>query len=175
MNIHDEKRLDAGLAKLPRSIEPQQDLWPGIYARITQHQSLRSRRSGSYGLAAAALLVVGVAAVWISLNLHAPAPDKNLAEVVPHTKSTQAMPNDLNLQFAAQLASDKGLPSAARMALVDNLRIIHDAILRTQAAVKKYPSDVNLQSLLLDLYQQEARLMAEAQQAQIQTTMRTTL
>lgn len=172
MNIHDEKQLDVNLAKLPHSIEPRRDLWPEIHARITQNKQLRN---WNYGLAAAALLVIGVATTWISLNLYAPVSNKFFAEVVPQVKSTQNVTTDLNMQFAAQLASDKDLPPSARMALVDNLHLVHDAILRTQAAVKKYPSDVNLQSLLLDLYQQEARLMAEAQQAQIQTTARTTL
>ncbi len=175
MSIEQDKRLDAALAKLPCSIEPQHDLWPGIHAQIMQRNSRSLHNRWSYGFAAAAVLVVGIAAIWISLKLHAPAPDQNFAEVVPHVTSTQLEIHDLNTQFAAQLASDKDLPSSARMALVDNLRLIHDAILRTQAAVKKYPNDVNLQSLLLDLYQQQARLMAEAQQAQIQTTMRTTL
>jgi hypothetical protein len=173
MSIENDKRLDAGLENLPRSIEPQHDLWPSIHARITQRKQLQ--RNWSYGIATAAVLVVGVATTWISLNLYSPTSDKNLAEVVPHTKSAQIMSNDMNIQFTAQLASDRDLPPAARMALVDNLRLIHDAILRTQAAMKKYPDDVNLQSLLLDLYQQEARLMAEAQQAQVQTTVRTTL
>ncbi|HVA54236.1 MAG TPA: hypothetical protein VNI53_00325 [Gammaproteobacteria bacterium] len=173
MSIEHDKRLDASLEILPRSIEPQHDLWPGIHVRITQHQP--PWRNWNYGLAAAALLVIGVATTWVSLYLYAPAPGKDFAEVVPHTKSTQAESGDLNVQFAAQLASDKDLPSSARIALVDNLHLIHDAILRTQAAVKKYPGDVNLQSLLFDLYQQEGRLMAEAQQAQIQSTVRTTL
>jgi len=175
MSIEQDKRLDAALAKLPRSIEPQHDLWPGIHARITQPKSQSLRHRWSYGFAAAAVLVVGVATIWISLNLYAPAPDKNFAEVVPHVTPTQTETSGLSVQFAAQLASDKDLPPAARMALVDNLRLINDAILRTQAAVNKYPGDVNLQSLLLDLYQQEARLMAEAQQAQIQTNVRTSL
>jgi hypothetical protein len=173
MSMETDKRLDANLAKLPRRIEPQNDLWPGIQARIDQRKQLQ--RNWNYGVATAAILVVGLATTWIGLKLYSPAADKNFAEIVPHTLPTQPMPTDLNVQFAAQLTSDKDLPPAARMALVDNLRLIHDAIFRTQTAMKKYPDDVNLQSLLLDLYQQEARLMAEAQQAQIQTTVRTTL
>jgi hypothetical protein len=175
MSIEQDKRLDAALTKLPRSIEPQQDLWPSIHAQITRRDSQSFRHRWNYSFAAAAALVVSIATIWISLSLYAPAPNNNFAEVVPPVAPTKTGSGDLNVQFAAQLASDKDLPPAARLALVDNLRLIHDAILRTQAAVKKYPSDVNLQSLLLDLYQQEARLMAEAQQAQIQTTVRTTL
>jgi hypothetical protein len=175
MSIEQDKHLDAAVAKLPRSIQPKQDLWPSIHAQITRRDSRSLQPHWKYGFAAAAVLLVGVATTWISLRLHTTAPENNFAEIVPHVTSTQTGPGDLSVQFAAQLASDKDLPPAARVALVNNLRLIHNAILRTQVAVKKYPGDINLQSLLLDLYQQEARLMAEAQQAQIQTTVRTTL
>ncbi|MGH8371046.1 MAG: hypothetical protein ACRESC_08695, partial [Gammaproteobacteria bacterium] len=59
--------------------------------------------------------------------------------------------------------------------LLENLRLLDDSIRRTQAEIKKYPDDVNLQALLFNLYQQETRLMNEAQQAQIQTTVRNTI
>jgi hypothetical protein len=55
------------------------------------------------------------------------------------------------------------------------MKLLNDSIRRTQAALKKYPNDVNLQALLFNLYEQEAQLMNEAQQAQIQTTVRNTL
>ena len=32
-------KLDEALAKLPTSIEPTHDLWPGIVTRITPHQT----------------------------------------------------------------------------------------------------------------------------------------
>jgi hypothetical protein len=173
MNTQHEKKLDAALAKLPRSIEPKHDLWPGIHAQITQHRSPRG--SWGYGLATAALLVIGVTVVWINLDRHTPVPGNEFTTVVPSTNFTPAGPADLHAQFVAQLASDANMPPRARAALVDNLRSIHGEIARAQLAVKKYPSDVNLQALLLDLYQQEARLMNEAQQTQIQTTTRTSI
>jgi hypothetical protein len=174
MNTQDEKQLEAALRNLPHSIEPRRDLWPDIHARILQYRQRRQRRSWIYGFAAAAVLMVGVSTAWVGF-LHLQAPDKTIAMVVPAPISGQPESNDLHLQFAAQLAGDRDLPPQARKALVDNLRVIQDAISRTQAALKKYPNDINLQALMFDLYQQQVRLMNEAQQTQIQATVRTTL
>lgn len=176
MNTPPDDKLNAALAKLPRDIPPARDLWPGIATHIAARRT-HSRRTGwSYGAAAAAVVVVAVAAVWTTRMVRTPeSGNPVIAITVPVTSSTPPETVDPRAQFAAQLASDTGLPPVARRALLSNLQLVQENILRTQAAVKKYPGDVNLRALLFNLYQQEARLMNEAQQAQIQTTVRTAI
>ncbi|MGH8306749.1 MAG: hypothetical protein ACRER0_00595 [Gammaproteobacteria bacterium] len=174
MNMQSDDRLDAVIAKLPRTIEPARDLWAGIAARIERQRTQSWQHNAwRYGTAAA-VIVVAVVATFTTLSMRTSSPGNPvIAITVPATLPNPAEIGDLRAQFAAQLSSDINLPPKARTALVDNLRIVHEDILRTQAALKKYPNDVNLQGLLFSLYHQEAQLMSEAQQAQAQTTVRT--
>lgn len=174
MNNTPEQKLDAALASLPRDIEPQHDLWPGIAARIATRRHPWRREIWSRAGAVAAVMVVAVSVVWVAIGNRMPASDDALfATTVPVTPATSG--DNPRTAFAAQLASDNSLPPKARYALLDNLRLLNDSIRRTRAALKIYPDDVNLQALLFNLYEQEAQLMNEAQQAQIQTTVRNTL
>lgn len=58
---NDDARLDAQLRRLPQSIEPGRDLWPGIAARLEPRESSGVRRRPAWALqaAAAVLLVAG--------------------------------------------------------------------------------------------------------------------
>jgi hypothetical protein len=176
MNTPDEK-LDEALAKLPGSIEPTHDLWPGIAARIAPRRTQAwPRNVWSYASAVAAVLVVAISISWVTFGGRTPESDNPaIATTVPAVHFTPSQDQTPRTAFSAQLASDSGLPPKARHALLENLRLLNDSIRRTQLELKKYPDDVNLQALLFNLYQQEARLMSEAQQAQIQTTARNTL
>jgi hypothetical protein len=94
------------------------------------------------------------------LRSHTPASTKNnvVAESV-----------DVLAEFTQQLLGNGNLPPAAQAALVKNLRAVHADILYTESEIKKNPNDANLRALLVNLYQQQADLMNEAQQAQVQT------
>ena len=170
MNKPVDENLDAALAKLPRTAEPARDLWPGIAARIAARRS-RVRNGWSYGVAVAAVVVAAAAVTW---SLHrSPAPGTQMVTQATTNHGVVTKAVDMLAQFTAQLVSDTNLPPKARAALLDNLRMVNIDILHTQAALKKYPDDVNLRALLFNLYQQQARLLNEAQQAQVQTTVRT--
>lgn len=174
MNNTSDDKLDAALTRLPRNIEPQHDLWPGISARIKPRRQSWSHDIWSRAGAVAAVVVVAVSVIWVAVGNRMPASDDALfTATVPATHVSSG--NDPRMVFTAQLASDHDLPPKARHALLDNLRLLNDSIRRTRAALKKYPDDVNLQALLFNLYEQEAQLMNEAQQAQIQTTVRNML
>ncbi len=173
MNSHEPDRLDNALSRLPISIQPEHDLWPGIAARISARHS-RVRHRWNYGVAAAAITLAAIALTWVVYHPQLTTYRDNQTAVIVPAPSTNA-PQNPNMQFASVIAADNTLPTAARSALADNLRLLNDEIQRTQAAVKKYPNDINLQALLLDLYQQEARLVDDAQQAQIQTHTRTSI
>ncbi|MGH8377731.1 MAG: hypothetical protein ACRER7_02150 [Gammaproteobacteria bacterium] len=177
MSTQSDDKLDAALGKLPHTIESARDLWPGIAARIERQHTLSWQRNAwRYGTAIAAVIIVAVVATFTTLSMHTASPGNPvIAITVPAIPPNPAEIGNLRAKFAAQLSSDINLPPKARAALVDNLRMMHEDILRTQAALKKYPNDVNLQSLLFNLYRQEAQLMNEAQQAQAQTTVRTSI
>lgn len=170
MNKPADDNLDAALAKLPRTVEPARDLWPGIAARIAAHRS-RVRNGWSYGVAVAAVVVAAAAVTWSLLRPSSPGTQIVAKTTTDHGVVTK--PVDMLAQFTAQMVSNTDLPPKARAALLDNLRMVNIDILHTQAALKKYPDDVNLRALLFNLYQQQARLLNEAQQVQVQTTART--
>lgn len=175
MNGKPDDTLDTALTKLPKSIEPEHDLWPAIAANINRRRE-QARHGRNYAAAAAAVMVATAVIAWTMFGLHAPTPvNSNFASTVPPSSPAPVSAPDIRAQFVAGIAADPGLPAASRAAFVNNLHFLHAEILRTQAAVEKYPNDVNLRLLLLDLYQQESQLMGEAQRAQIQTTVRTTL
>lgn len=175
MSTPSEDKLDQALARLPHAIEPEHDLWPGIAARLRPRRSqVWPRTVWSYAGAVAAVVVVAISITWITFGGQPPlSQNPVIATTVPVTHLTAN--ENPRTAFTAQLASDHGLPPKARHALLENLRLLDDSIRRTQLELKKYPDDVNLQALLFNLYQQEARLMNEAQQVQIQTTARNTI
>lgn len=175
MNTTPDEKLDKALDRLPRSIEPEHDLWPGIAARIATQRSRRWPRTlWSYAGAVAAVTVIAVSILRVTAPDPAPRSDDSMYAITVPAPQGPADDTPRNL-FAAQLASNHNLPPRAQQALLNNMRLLDDSIRRTQAALKKYPNDVNLQALLFNLYEQEAQLMNEAQQAQIQTTVRNTL
>ncbi|MBU6421072.1 MAG: hypothetical protein KGL98_01370 [Gammaproteobacteria bacterium] len=170
MNTPSDDKLDAALRKLPHEIQPARDLWPGIAGRI----AARSARNGwSYGVAVAAVVVAAAAVTWSLFRPNTPGTQMLTQATANHGVVNQAV--DMLAHFTAQLVSDSNLPPKARAALLDNLRMVNADILQTQAALKKYPNDINLRTLLFNLYQQQARLLNEAQQAQVQTTARTVI
>jgi hypothetical protein len=169
MNTPSDDKLDAALAELPRDIRPARDLWPGIAGRIATRRA--RTRNGSYGIAVAAVVVAAAAVTWSLFRPNAPGTRLVASATNNHGVATKAV--DMLAHFTAQLVSDTSLPPRARAALLENLHMVNADILQTQAALKKYPNDVNLQALLFNLYQQQARLLNEAQQAQVQTTART--
>ncbi len=172
MNGKPDDTLDTALTKLPKSIEPEHDLWPVIAANINRRRE-QTRYGWSY---AAAVMVAAAVIAWATVSLRSPTTgSSSIARTIPPSSPAPVSAPDIRAQFAAGIAADPGLPAASRVAFVNNLRFLHAEILRTQAAVEKYPNDINLRSLLLDLYQQESQLMGEAQRVQIQTTVRTTL
>ena len=170
MNTPSDDKLDAALRKLPREIQPAGDLWPGIAARITTRHA---RNGWSYGVAVAAVVVAAAAVTWSVFRPNTPGTQMLTQATANHGVVTRAV--DMLAHFTAQLVSDTNLPPKARAALLDNLRMVNADILQTQVALKKYPNDINLQTLLFNLYQQQARLLNEAQQAQVQTTARTVI
>lgn len=170
--MNDDK-LKAALKRLPREVDPSHDLWPGIEARLARRPRA-VRPLWAYSLAASVLVAVVAGALW-SVGLH------HGSGVTPQTIVAQggSTQDSYFAQRAAyaeqsvQTATD--LAPATRQVILKNLRIIESSIQNMQAALDQDPNNPRLRALLVDLYQNEARLLAATQQAQAKTTARNSL
>ena len=165
------KRLEEALERLPREVDPVQDLWPGIEARL----SLREARTGRrwvWPAAAAVLLVVGSSVLTASLMrrdgtpvAHAPARPLVAVEPAAAAFGTVYAPDPgyvaARQQLAAMLESriDR-LPASARQKLEANLAEIRRATAEINAALALQPGDPLLEELLVNSYQDELAVLA---------------
>lgn len=166
-----EADLDQALANLPRDVEPQRDLWPGIEARITSQP-----RQSLWQWAAAATLLLVVGALMVRggqpefsdpeitatpspvvspvLPLEVPRP---LAELTSFPGESFALTRAAELaQFEEQLAL---LPAADRELVIENLNTIRRAIAEIDGALADNPDNALLKELLLSNYRQELTTM----------------
>lgn len=71
MNDHDDFELKRKLDALPRAIEPPEDLWPSVRARLRPHVATVPRWRRPQVLRLAALLVVFLgSAAWLAVSRH---------------------------------------------------------------------------------------------------------
>ena len=175
MNDVNDEKLRKTVDALPREIAPGRDLWPGISARIARQALPLPRRSPwPYALAASLFVAVFAGGLWFSLDRHAPGattPAPQLAAASPDAQyfARRAAFAENTVQNAPDLTP------ATRAVILKNLRIIEGSMQQIQGALEKDPSNPRLRTLLYDLYQNEARLLAATQQIQAQTTMRNDL
>lgn len=165
------KRLDEALGRLPLAIDPAQDLWPAIEARLED----RERRSGqrwAWQAAAAVLLVAGSSLLTANLLrrdearvAHEPALPAVAVESVPAAFGAAYAPDPGYVAARAALADmlarrvDR-LPPSARQKLEANLAEIRRATAEINAALALQPGDPLLEELLLNAYQDELAVLA---------------
>jgi hypothetical protein len=168
MNDSNDK-LMADAARLPRSVAPRRDLWPGIEAAIAEAVEPPPRRRPWLAQAAAVLLLVAASSL-ITYKLTV-----DEADVSPVANG-----GNVNLATASfggeyQLGADYRLARASlqnRLDLVlerlspeqraeveENLDIIQSAIAEINAALEEEPDNVLLRELLLDTYREELAVM----------------
>lgn len=165
------RRLDEALGRLPRSVDPAQDLWPAIEARLRSDER-RSRARWVWQAAAAVLLVVGSSVLTASLvkrdearvaGSRGAAP--GVVEVTPAAYGPAYTPDPGYLAARQQLAKmlesrvDR-LPPSARQKLVANLAEIRRATAEINAALAVQPGDPLLEELLVNAYQDELAVLA---------------
>jgi hypothetical protein len=170
-----DQALRASLQRLPRSVEPERDLWAGIHSQITVAASPATvapqRRGISIGWAIAASLASLAVGIFVTRGLqreHAPVQQAtNLpATVLPAAQysfvpaSTDAVRLKLRESCAAQLAN---LPPATRAKVEKNLLLIKQAVSDIQSALAKDPGNALLQDLLVSTYQNELDTLANVQ------------
>ncbi|HEV2111021.1 MAG TPA: hypothetical protein VGT99_06690 [Gammaproteobacteria bacterium] len=172
MNNGNDESLQKAVDRLARDIAPQQDLWPGIAARIARQQ--RGRRLWAYGLAASLLVAVGAASLWYGIAGRAPE-----SGVVPQLAAAASPDAAYFAQRAAyaenSVETAPNLAPATRAVILKNLRVIEGSMQQIEQALEQDPNNPRLRALLYDLYQNEARLLAATQQIQAQSTQRNAL
>jgi hypothetical protein len=172
MNQNQEK-FESAIKRLPREVQPDRDLWPGIEAR------LKARRAAypfwTYGMAASLLLAVGAAGLWAGLAHQKAGTPQEIVATGPIHSATDVYFAQRAAYAEQSIQTATDLAPATRAVILKNLRIIEGSMQDMQAALDKDPNNPRLRALLFDLYQNEARLLAATQQAQAKTTARNSL
>jgi hypothetical protein len=170
------------LRDLPRSIEPQRDLWPQIEARLSAAAAAetpapaatdRRRRPQLRWLAAAAMVASLAVGVWIGRSaLPGVAPPPLASNTRPTTGAVpitwvsdpryQRQHAALLESLNAQLAS---LPPASRAKVLASLATIHEAKRQLEDELGKDPGNALLQELLVNTYQDEMRVLTDVREA----------
>jgi hypothetical protein len=169
-----QDKLESGLKRLPREVQPGRDLWPGIEARLRPRRTVQPL--WSYSLAASLLLAVAAGGLWIGLGAHQKAgTPQEIVASGPVNAASDAYFAQRAAYAERSVATATDLAPATREVILKNLRIIEGSMQSMQAALDKDPNNPRLRALLFDLYQNEARLLAATQQAQAKTTARNSL
>jgi hypothetical protein len=175
-----DTRLDAALARLPRSVEPPRDLWPRIAAGLEPAAepvgSGTPNRPWLWQLAAALLLVVTSSAITAVLLQRAP-PPAPVAEAGPRDPVAvrrAAFPASYapgpEYHAARQQMLDAlarrldQLPPETRVEIAGNLAEIRRGADKIAAALAEQPGDPLLEELLLNAYQDELAMLANVDQ-----------
>jgi len=165
------KRLDEALARLPLAVDPAQDLWPAIEARLDERERATGRR-WAWQAAAGVLLVVGSSLLTATLLQRdgtkvasAPAAPATTLETLPVAIGAAYAPDPeyvaARRALADMLASRvDALPPSARQKLEANLAEIRRATAEINAALALQPGDPLLEELLLNAYQDELAVLA---------------
>ena len=178
----------ASLRELPGAIDPPQDLWPGIEARIAgQPRAVDGgtdgvRRASSPSpkvrwMAAAAVIGALAVGVWIGRNVPPATPGVPADQIAANGPSgtvealhaayvtdarymheREALVRSLD----AQLAS---LSPQTRAKVIASLATIHKSMRDLEAALGRDPSNALLQELLVNTYQDEMRVLTAVHEA----------
>lgn len=173
--------LDELLARVPREVAPERDLWPAIEAEIEREpRAAEAARGGAhprwFQLAAGVLLVLASSLTTYVLTRESM--QKEAAQVAHETLPTPALtatpasfglaPEALGAEYVqARAELDKRfeerlatLPPVTRAKVERNLAEIRRASSEIAAALAENPSDPLLQELLMSTYRNEIRLLA---------------
>lgn len=182
------------LSQLPRAIEPGRDLWPHIEARLQEIQAAappatgaqlvaaRQRGARLRWLAAAAMVASVAVGVWIGRSLlpavgrgagveTATSPAPGFAAATGASALDAAYVSDpryareraaLLRSLPARLAA---LPPPARAKVMASLATLRKAKEDLESALGKDPGNALLQELLVDMYQDEMRVLTDVHEA----------
>ncbi len=170
--------LAARIAELPRTLEPERDLWPGIAARLAEDRVARGR-FGRRELAVAASILLAAAAVigayligrQQALTASAPAPAAAPAAGAIEAEALLASFDALGvLDYAATrrallevLEQRREQLAPETFALVmANLELIEESMARIATALGADPGNELLQRQLVTAYRRQVDLLERA-------------
>jgi hypothetical protein len=178
-----DTRLDAALARVPRSVEPPRDLWPRIAAGLEPPAGARGGatpgRPWLWQLAAALVLVVTSSAITAVLVQREPptAPIADAATEAPRdpvgvrraTFQADYAPGPEYYAARQQMLDTLArrldqLPPETRVEIAGNLAEIRRGADKIAAALAEQPGDPLLEELLLNAYQDELAMLANVDQ-----------
>jgi hypothetical protein len=183
-----EDPLLAKAAELPKEVEPQRDLWPGIAARLGEAPRRAEPRGSRWPMAlAAGVLVASVSALLTWSLVRAPDPatqpqavatDYQAADIVPVsygpnsglTAQELVARDELVVRFREKFTT---LRPETRDAIVKNLAIMQAAADEIDAALAKDPASGMLKGMLVGTYKQELQLYSTVVTSSDGTTRRT--
>lgn len=174
--------LEAALAQLPRSIQPERNLWPAIAQRLPPRASAPAaprHDRWALALAAAALLAIGMGLGYMLRG----APARPLLVGAGGDPASHAAPTAVGLATTdhaaglrgiealaayraatAELRSDLALRGAylepqTRTLVQRELAVIESAIAEIERAFAASPADPHLERMLLTRYRQQVDLL----------------
>lgn len=160
------------VARLPRDLEPERDLWPEIAARTVARRTSGRARWLSLGVAAGLLL--GVSLLFLLEGRRAPEAARRIVEP-PAAPATPALAAYAESERALSAIRDElrrevdarstGLPPETRAVVFDNLATIDRAIAEIEAALAERPDDPELARTYIAYRQHEIELLRRVNRA----------
>lgn len=149
------------IAGLPRSIEPEEDLWEGIEERIAPVPlPVRRWRVGPLALAAAVLL--GAVGAWTLRGSLQPAPTAEEEATVAVARWEQDV-RSTTVELQEALESRRAEMDPHALAVIDGaLRDIDAAIADVRRALEDDPDNDALAMALADAWQQKVHVLRNA-------------
>ena len=152
-----DDKLQQQIDRLPREIQPQRDLWPGIDQAIEELVEQKPSATPWYALAAS---IAVLSLVLLTFTNRVP-------ESVPGTQSMDQLVSQLSQQHEEQ-KQFLLTGYAQQPALTDNwqaqLNELDDAATAIRAALREDPANTALSSMLQQVYQQQIKLIRSVHQ-----------
>ena len=153
-----ENQLDDTLKRMPQSIEPKSDLWPGIEARmLSRAAQARRAHAATVWRMAAGFAIVGAATLMAVLISSGPDTNMGAVAYVPAAEiEYQQVRGELMVGFEERLAS---LAPETREVIEQNMLNIQQSIEEIAGALDANPNNLSLRRLLYATYEQELDLL----------------
>jgi len=150
-----------GLASLPRSIEPDEDLWPAIHGRLAAARVRPGRIAvPRWGLAAAAVLLIAFSS-GVTAVLLRPAP--RAASATLDVSALEAQYAEVSEDLSGALEQARSRLEPATMATIErNLKIIDAALDETRRALARDPGNPALGQMVVAAWRQKVDLLRRA-------------